>query len=152
MTRTMKLAATTLFGISLAFAATACGSENEAPSDPNTPATSAQAPSGNSSVPVVAGPKPRSGTTSAASTVEGTSEDGNKTCGATKGPDGALYIHVVQGDVSCDTAKTIANEYGPLIATGKAQTVSGWDCGPATNPGELARCSKGSQAFSLMVQ
>ena len=64
----------------------------------------------------------------------------------------SVEIHVVQGDVSCDTAKTIANEYGPLIATGKAQTVSGWDCGPATNPGELARCSKGSQAFSLMVQ
>lgn len=151
MTRTMKLAATTLFGISLAFAATACGSESEAPSDPNTPATSAQAPSGNSSVPVVAGPKPRS-TTAAASTGEATTEDGTKTCGATKGPDGALYIHVVQGDIGCDTARTIADEYGPLIATGKPQTISGWDCGPATNPGELARCSKGSQAFSLMVQ
>ncbi|MBM7368308.1 hypothetical protein [Gordonia hydrophobica] len=151
MTRTMKLAATVLFGASIALAGTACGSENEAASsnDGSTPAV--MTPPSDSSVPVVGGPKPRSSTT-AVQTDESTTSDGDKTCGATKGPDGALYIHIVEGDLTCDVAKSIAKEYGPLIATGAPQTVSGWDCGPSNTAGEMARCTKGSQAFALMVQ
>lgn len=148
MTRTMKLAATVLFGASIALAGTACGSENEAASsNESTPAV--VTPPSDSSVPVVGGPKPQ---TTAAQTDESTTADGAKTCGATKGPDGALYIHIVEGDLTCDVAKSIAKEYGPLIATGAPQTVSGWDCGPSTTAGEMARCTKGSQAFALMVQ
>ncbi|EGD53353.1 hypothetical protein [Gordonia neofelifaecis] len=147
MTRTMKLAATALLGCSIALAATACGSENEAASGTDQASVTAATPPADRSVPVVGGPKPKS---SAADETTDETTANDKTCGATKGPDGALQIHIVAGDLSCDTAKDIAKEYGPLIATGTPQTVSGWDCGPSTTVGELARCTKGSQAFALM--
>ncbi|ALG83444.1 hypothetical protein [Gordonia phthalatica] len=152
MTRTMKLAATVLFGASIALAGTACGSENEAASPgADTAASEVSTPATNDpSVPVVPGPKPK--TTTSDEPTETVSADGNKTCGATKGPDGALYIHIVEGNLTCDVAKSIAKEYGPLIATGAPQTVSGWDCGPSTTAGEMARCTKDGSAFALMVQ
>ena len=148
----MKLAATVLFGASIALAGTACGSENEAASpDTDTSASAVSTPATNDpSVPEVPGPRPK--TTSSDEPTETESADGDKTCGATKGPDGALYIHIVEGELSCDVAKDIAKEYGPLIATGSPQTVSGWDCGPSTTGGEMARCSKDGQAFALKVQ
>lgn len=146
----MKLTAATLFAFSIALTTAACGTENQAATDSSS-AVSGVTPPSDASVPVVAGPKPKT-SASPEPTGESVSADGTKTCGATKGPDGALYIHIVDGDLSCDTAKTIAKEYGPLIATGAPQTVSGWDCGPSDTAGELARCTKGSQAFALMVQ
>ncbi|MGB3301759.1 hypothetical protein [Gordonia sp. (in: high G+C Gram-positive bacteria)] len=147
MTVTKKLLATAFLGFSVVLTATACGSENDATSSADSSATVVTPPA-NSSIPVVGGPKPK--TTSADAAPSSRSAEGDQTCGATKGPDGALQIHIVEGDVSCDTAKTIAKEYGPLIATGAPQTVSGWDCGPSKVVGELARCTKGSQAFALM--
>lgn len=148
MTRTRKLLATALLGCSVVLTAAACGTENEAASGPNASSATVVTPPADSSVPVVGGPKPK--TTTPDSTPSETSASGDKTCGATKGPDGALQIHIIDGELTCDTAKTIAKEYGPLIATGAPQTVSGWDCGPSTVVGELARCTKGSQTFSLM--
>ncbi|AUH67245.1 MULTISPECIES: hypothetical protein [Gordonia] len=150
MTRTMKLAATALLVCSIALAATACGSENEASSGADKSGASAVTGSSDTSVPVVGGPKPQSTAATDESTGEATSSSGDKTCGPTKGPDGALQIHIVAGDLSCSSAKDIAKQYGPLIATGAPQTVSGWDCGPSTTVGELARCTKGGQAFALM--
>ena len=120
-------------------AAGACGSEQQAP------AGSAAAPSpADRSIPVVAGPDPASHppvTTSA------TADSAH--CGATKGPDGALQVRLVAGDVTCETAMAIAKEYSPLIATGQAQTVSGWDCHPSTVGGELSRCTRNDQIFAL---
>ncbi|MGB3697586.1 MAG: hypothetical protein WBA05_09145 [Gordonia sp. (in: high G+C Gram-positive bacteria)] len=148
MTRTMKLAATALLGCSIALAATACGSENNASSSSDAAASAGVTAPANSSIPVVGGPKPKPQAPNH-SAPESTSPSGAPTCGATKGPDGALQIHIVAGDLPCDTAQTIAREYGPLIATGAPQTVSGWDCRPSTVVGELSRCSRGSQAFAL---
>lgn len=152
MQRTMKLAATILAGASIALAGTACGSENEAASPgADTSATGVSTHVTNDpSVPVVPGPKPK--TDASDEPTETVSADGNRTCGATKGPDGALYIHLVEGNLTCDVARNIAKEYGPLIATGAPQTVSGWNCGPSTTAGEMARCTKDNQAFALMVQ
>ncbi|MBB4133801.1 hypothetical protein [Gordonia humi] len=149
MTRTMKLAATTVLGLSLALTAAACGDEQEAPSAEPSASTTVATPPSDRSVPVVPGPKPKTGSTTTTHETE-TSTDDAKTCGATKGPDGALQIHLVEGDVTCDTAKAIAKEYGPLIATGQPQDVKGWNCGPSTTLGELARCTMDSQAFALV--
>ena len=148
MKRTVKLTATALFGLSLTLTAAACGSEEEAPQTAR-PDSSASvvAPPSDRSVPVVPGPSPKSATSSATTTT--TADEAGDSCGSTKGPDGALQIRLVEGDVTCDTAKSVAKEYGPLIATGKAQSVNGWDCGPSHTEGELARCTKGSQAFAL---
>lgn len=146
MTRTMKLTATAILGLSITLSAAACGDEQEAPSADSS--TTVATPPSDRSVPVVPGPKPQS-STATTQTRESTPDDA-ETCGAAKGPDGALQIHIVEGDVSCDTAKAIAKEYSPLIATGQAQDVKGWDCGPSTTVGELARCTKDSQAFAFV--
>ncbi|WP_026919720.1 hypothetical protein [Gordonia shandongensis] len=152
MTRTFRLVAASLLGLALALTTVACGSENEATSAESSPSSFAKAPgSAESSVPVVGGPKPQSRASSTAPTSESTTDAGQKTCGATGGPDGALQIHVVSGDLDCDTARTIAKEYGPLIATGEPQSVSGWECGPSEESGEMSRCTRGGQAFALMI-
>lgn len=72
-------------------------------------------------------------------------------CGATRGPDGALELIVLKGRVSCTTAKKVAQEYGPMIATGKKQTVQGWTCGPSESENILAACAKGDDAFVFQL-
>lgn len=136
-----RLAVTLAAAAALGTALTACGTSQEAPKA--TP--SVITPPAGSSVPVVAGPNPVTSKTAATSTPEKAGS-----CGATKGPDGALQVTLVDGDVTCETAMSIAKEYGPLIASGTPQSVSGWDCGPSTTDGELARCSKGGQTFALV--
>lgn len=149
MTRTLKLTATALLGLSLALSAAACGDEQEAPKAESS-STSAIAPPSDRSVPVVPGPKPRSSTATPTSQEQESTSGDSENCGLTKGPDGALQIELVEGDLTCDTAKGVAEAYGPLIATGQAQNVKGWDCGPSTTAGELARCTKDSQTFALV--
>ncbi|GAB92305.1 hypothetical protein [Gordonia rhizosphera] len=127
------------------FALAGCGSEAEAPSSSSSSAASGVAAvSENPSASVIGGPKPASPTTSVADEATGQTE-----CGKTPGPDGALRILILAGDLTCDTAEQIAAEYGPMIATGRPQTVSGWDCGPSETPGVLATCSKDGQEFGL---
>ncbi|MDV7101584.1 hypothetical protein R4227_16030 [Gordonia amicalis] len=64
------------------------------------------------------------------------------TCGTIPGPDGALRVLILAGDVDCDQAKTIGGEYGPKIVSGTQQSVSGWTCGPSQLQGVLAACQK----------
>ncbi len=144
MTRTMKLAATAVLGLALAGGIAACGDESAAPTAESSSATVVTPPS-DRSVPVVPGRKPTSETTPETST-----PDDAESCGAAKGPDGALQIRLVEGDVTCETAKAIAKEYSPLIATGQPQKVNDWECGPSTVTGELARCTFDSKAFALV--
>ncbi|WOC12016.1 hypothetical protein [Gordonia sp. MP11Mi] len=146
MTRTMKLTATALLGLSIALSAAACGNEQEAPKAETS--TAVVTPPSDRSVPVVPGPKPRSST--APSTSPATTSGDGQSCGSAKGPDGALQIQIVEGDLSCETATAIAKEYSPLIATGQPQDVNGWNCGPSTTAGELARCTKDSQSFAFV--
>lgn len=72
-------------------------------------------------------------------------------CGPTRGPDGALELVVLRGHVSCDTAKKVAQEYGPMIAMAKKQTVQGWTCGPSESANILAACAKGDDAFVFQI-
>ncbi|MYR07414.1 hypothetical protein GTV32_14350 [Gordonia sp. SID5947] len=125
-------------GIALA----ACGGEQEATSSSSE--TTATTISENPNASVVGGPKPVSPTTSVAD-----DHAGHTQCGVTKGPDGSLRIVVLQGDLTCDTAKQVATEYSPKIATGQPQQVSGWQCGPSETAGILASCTKGDQEFGL---
>ncbi len=147
----MKLTATALLGLSLTLTAAACGDEQEAPT--TSQATSAAAsPSEGADVPVVPGPKPKtkSSTTTASSESADSGEGAGESCGQAKGPDGSLRIKIVEGDLDCSTAESVAKEYSPKIATGQPQTVNGWDCGPSQTTGELSRCTKDDQAFALV--
>ena len=128
----------------LGLALAACGTEEQ--SSPTSGASSEPAPpvAENPSASVVGGPKPASPTTS----VEDDHADTTQ-CGSTKGPDGALRILILDGDLDCGTAQEIATAYGPKIATGQPQQVSGWVCGPSETAGILATCTKGEQEFGL---
>jgi hypothetical protein len=128
----------------LGLALAGCGTEQESAPSSGAASGSATTVSENPSASVVGGPKPASPTTSVA-------DDHSHTtvCGTTKGPDGALRILILDGDLDCGTAKKVATEYGPKIATGAPQQVSGWDCGPSETTGILASCTKGGQEFGL---
>lgn len=123
----------------------ACGGTESAdvPTASSTSVADSTVSAGSSAV-AVPGPKPRP-----ASAVPADEQVAGEKCGTTKGPDGALQIVVTQGSLNCGTAKQIAGEYGPKIATGEPQTVSGWRCAPSQTEGELATCTKGGDAFSL---
>ena len=117
------------------------------------PTSSATAQSTESGVAVVPGPNPSKAAPPPASVpadrqvpdVPGTK------CGPTRGPDGALELVVLRGHVSCDTAKKVANEYGPMIASAQKQTVQGWTCGPSDSANILAACAKGDDAFVFQL-
>ncbi|MFT4201827.1 hypothetical protein [Gordonia sp. (in: high G+C Gram-positive bacteria)] len=72
-------------------------------------------------------------------------------CGATQGPDGALELVILKGSIKCDTAKKVAAEYGPKIATGQQQMIQGWTCGPSNGENILAACAKDSNAFVFQL-
>ncbi|MFT3716306.1 MAG: hypothetical protein QM774_10265 [Gordonia sp. (in: high G+C Gram-positive bacteria)] len=141
-TRTTKLAATAAFAALLGLTTAACGSEQEAPADKSA------APAG-SSAPVIAVP-PQSATGSVSEDPKVADE---KSCGSTSGPDGALQIRVVSGDVDCDAAKEAAKEYVAApdgFFTSQEKDVSGWLCAPSAEvEGELTRCTKDDKIFSL---
>lgn len=133
--------------VCLTFAA--CGSEEQA-GESSAPAASS-AVTANPDASTVAGPKPAAPPSSIpverqTSVVAGTQ------CGLTKGPDGALTIVILDGTVTCDVAKTVATVYGPKIATGTEQKISGWTCGPTQTAGVLAKCVKGDDAFGLVAK
>ncbi|GAA12817.1 MULTISPECIES: hypothetical protein [Gordonia] len=145
--------ATTALGLSLAlFTLSACGSEQDvtdtSASGGNGAVASAEQPADapSTSAPVVPGRKPASArpnsVTSGADADESTQGGPGTTCGSIPGPDGALRVLVLAGDVDCDQAKSIADEYGPKIVTGTQQSVGGWTCGPSALQGVLAACQK----------
>ncbi|MFT3660410.1 MAG: hypothetical protein QM809_03145 [Gordonia sp. (in: high G+C Gram-positive bacteria)] len=141
--RITKTAVTTLFACAVALTAVACGEENQAADTPSQTSASTPAPPADRSVPVVGGPSRKAESTTSAKL------ENDKHCGVAKGPDGSLQVRLVSGDVTCKTAMEISKDYSPLIATGKSQTVSGWDCGPSTESGELARCTKDDSVFAF---
>lgn len=125
----------------------ACGSEEQSTSS----ATSPQAQSPSTSVPAVAGPNPQSPhtpTSTDASTSRSVTS-GATTCGTVAGPDGALRVLVLAGNVGCATAKKIGIEYSPKISTGTQQRVSGWTCGPSEVSGILAACQSGDKVIGF---
>ncbi|WHU47222.1 hypothetical protein QNM97_25315 [Gordonia sp. L191] len=126
----------------------ACGDEQQSGAQDSSAAPSVTTPS--TSVPVVAGPSPQSRTTEATSGAQSASTSStSKTCGSVAGPDGALRVLVLAGDVDCETAKKIGTEYSPKIATGQQQKVSGWTCGPSEVRGILAACQSGDKVLGF---
>ncbi|MFE0748624.1 hypothetical protein [Gordonia sp. NPDC058843] len=146
----VRVAGATL-GLSVAMMAlAACGEEQDVTAASSMPATSAAATSEQTdgpatSPPVVPGRKPVSTTPS--STVA--SDDSDTTCGTIPGPDGALRVLVLAGDVTCDSARSIATQYGPKITTGQQQSVAGWTCAPSQLEGVLAACQKGTTVIGF---
>ncbi|WP_439031250.1 hypothetical protein [Gordonia terrae] len=128
----------------------ACGGEQDVTAASSTPETSAAASESASdrpatSPPVVPGRKPVSTATSSAVA----SDDTDTTCGTIPGPDGSLRVLILAGDVACDSAKSIATQYGPKIATGQQQSVAGWTCAPSQVEGILAACQKGTAVIGF---
>ncbi|MGW0454630.1 hypothetical protein [Gordonia sputi] len=117
-------------------ALTGCGSDQQ--SDTTSSATTQVSDS--TSPAVVGGPRPGTPTTS----VPPETAAGTKSCDQISGPDGALTVQILSGDVSCADAMTLAKSYGPKISSGEPQDVDGWSCAPATGYGLLAACEKGS--------
>lgn len=144
--RPTRLIAAVLFAALVGLTAVACGNEQEAP----TATSGAATPPSDRSVPVVGGPSPASKAPDSGDDASSTAKDDDE-CGITGGPDGALHVRLISGDVTCETAMSIAKEYSPLIATGQPQTVSGWDCAPSTVSGELSRCTRNNQVFAFTV-
>ena len=128
----------------------ACGAEQDVTTASST-SQAVAAESGSPSAeqpatsPVVPGRKPVSTTTSSATA----SDDSDTTCGTIPGPDGALRVMILAGDVSCDSARTIATQYGPKITTGQQQSVAGWTCAPSQLEGVLAACQKGTAVIGF---
>ncbi|GGF19316.1 hypothetical protein [Williamsia phyllosphaerae] len=74
-------------------------------------------------------------------------------CDTANGPEGPLRVVVFPGgSAGCGVVMPVAKKYGPLISTGRNQTVDGWDCGPSQTAGVLAKCTRGSDSFGLIPQ
>ncbi|MBR7191802.1 hypothetical protein [Gordonia sp. SCSIO 19800] len=149
--RPIRVAAATL-GLAAAMSTlVACGAEQDlttASSASQAGAVESGSPSAEqpaTSPPVVPGRKPVSTTASSATA----SDDSDTTCGTIPGPDGALRVMILAGDVSCDSARTIATQYGPMITTGQQQSVAGWTCAPSQLEGVLAACQKGTSVIGF---
>jgi hypothetical protein len=145
----MRLAGAVL-GVSVAMMTlAACGEEQDvtaASSAPTSAASSETASDGPAtSPPVVPGRKPVS--TGSSSAVE--SDDTDTACGTIPGPDGSLRVMILAGDVACDSATSIATQYGPKIASGQQQSVAGWTCAPSQVEGILAACQKGTAVIGF---
>ncbi|GAB20148.1 hypothetical protein GOEFS_106_00440 [Gordonia effusa NBRC 100432] len=152
MSRVAKFLSSALAVGALCVVAAGCGSEEQATdSSTTTSAPSAQTTTSSTAASTVGGRKPAPPPSSIPAERQ-TPVVAGAQCGLTKGPDGALTIVILDGKVTCDTAKKIAGEYGPKIATGTNQTVSGWDCGPTQTAGVLAKCVKGDDAFGLVAK
>ncbi|MEP9393053.1 hypothetical protein ABLE94_12445 [Gordonia sp. VNK1] len=143
---TARIVVTGLAGIA-ALSLAACGSDEQSTTT-STVASEPDVTTPSTSVPVVAGPSPRS--QSQSSSAETSAAVGGTPCGSVAGPDGSLDVVVLAGDVDCDTAKEIANEYSPKIATGRQQRISAWTCGPSEVRGVLAACQNGDKVIGFM--
>lgn len=135
----------------LGVALTACGSSEEAAAPSSSPAaqtgtaaTTTSESSPTTSASVVGGPKPVAPTTSVAD-----HHAERKNCGRIAGPDGALRILLLAGDIDCGDAKQVADQYAPKIATGERQTVGEWTCAPSEVDGLLAACQKGTSVVGF---
>lgn len=74
-------------------------------------------------------------------------------CDTANGPEGALRVVVFpDGSAGCGVVMPVARKYGPMISTGRNQTVDGWNCGPSQTAGVLAKCTRGSDSFGLIPQ
>ncbi|MFW0789606.1 hypothetical protein [Gordonia sp. CPCC 205333] len=152
MSRVAKFLSSAVVAGAVCLVFAGCGSEEQAAESPtSTSATSAPTTTSSTAASTVGGRKPAAPPSSIPAERQ-TSVVAGTQCGLTKGPDGALTIVILDGKVTCDTAKKIAGEYGPKIATGANQTVSGWDCGPTQTSGVLAKCVKGDDAFGLVAK
>ncbi|GED96480.1 hypothetical protein [Gordonia crocea] len=133
-----------------------CGTDDTtAPSDTSGSPAATSAPASStdkSGVAVVPGPNPSKvgSPTSIPADRQVPDVPGTK-CGATRGPDGALELVILKGKIRCDTAKKVADEYGPMIASGRKQTVQGWTCGPSASENILAACAKGEDTFVFQL-
>ena len=116
---------------------TGCGTEQQA----DTSSTAATQASSSTSPVVVGGPRPGTPTTS----LPPETAAGTKECDKISGPDGALTVQILAGDVSCADAMTLAKSYGPKISSGEPQDVDGWSCAcllytsPSPRDGLLSR-------------
>ncbi|MET4166240.1 MULTISPECIES: hypothetical protein [Gordonia] len=150
--RTIKVAATAV-GLAAAMSTLlACGAEQDVTTASSTTQAgaaesvpqSAEQPA--TSPPVVPGRKPVSSTPTSSAVA---SDDSDTSCGTIPGPDGSLRVMVLAGDVACDSARTIATQYGPKITTGQQQSIAGWTCAPSQLEGVLAACQKGTTVIGF---
>lgn len=79
------------------------------------------------------------------------------TCGTSYGPDGALDIVVIAGQVDCLSAKIAADEYmghvDGFITNQPLEIANGWICWPSSEAGsEIVRCNEGDQLVSLQLR
>ena len=163
--RLAVFAATAALALTLA----ACGSEDDATDTPSSTAVASSPASESASVtssaktstkasktkqtelrtenpsaPIVGGrvPASKSGSDKPGSDVSAPTP-ANGECGTTQGPDGALHIVILAGDVTCSEAKGLTKEYNAkAIATGQQKNVGDWTCGPSQVHGLLAACQK----------
>jgi len=165
MTRRLPRIAVFVATAALALSLAACGSEDDATGSPSsepsvssssTPASAKASAkttkprSENPSAPIVGGPVPASQRSShkpdpdretSKTSSAPTPTDGE--CGTTQGPDGALHVVILAGDVTCAEAKDLTKQYNAkAIATGQQQTFGDWTCGPSQVHGLLAACQK----------
>lgn len=138
----------------------ACGTDDTttdagssaAPSSVSSDARAEPSSTGDSGVAVVPGPNPsKIGPPASIPASRRVPDVPGTKCGATRGPDGALELVVFKGKVSCETAKKVADEYGPKIASGEKQTVRGWTCGPSDSENILAACAKDDNIFVFQL-
>ncbi len=74
-------------------------------------------------------------------------------CDTANGPEGALRVVIFPGgSAGCPTVMPVAKKYGPMISSGRDQTVDGWNCGPSQTPGVLAKCARGADSFGFVPQ
>lgn len=78
-------------------------------------------------------------------------------CGTSYGPDGALDIVVIAGQVDCLSAKIAADEYmghvDGFLTNQPLEIANGWICWPSSEAGsEIVRCNEGDQLVSLQLR
>ncbi|MBD0023802.1 hypothetical protein GII33_21150 [Gordonia pseudamarae] len=172
MTRRTPRLAVFAATVAVALTLAACGSEDDATGGPSssevassttshtaaaessgsssTTSNSAQLRTENPSAPIVGGPVPASKRSShkadpdaATRTTTSAPTPATGECGTTQGPDGALHIVILAGEVTCAEAKGLTKEYNAkAIATGQQKKVGDWTCGPSQVHGLLAACQK----------
>lgn len=152
MIRLRSLAAAVLAAGVLALPLTACTDSSTAEHTPDAGAHDGTTPSlevstpANPSVPTVAGPSPVPNP----DVPETAPAEALRSCGQTAGPDGALQVHVMEGDISCDDVADVLDGYDARMrTTGADHDVDGWTCGPARVEGELFRCAKDGTIIAL---
>lgn len=92
-------------------------------------------------------------TTIAQTSTPGAIARGGVTCGAVRGPEGALRVVIFgAGSAQCALVMPVAEQFAPSIAAARTVTIDGWECGPSQTIGVLARCSKDTANFGFVVE